>query len=833
MKKLRESFSFYCSLDGVKISLLVTVLSTIMFIIALLGINFKIEGFELFVIISLMIEVIYGVVLGYNLIRNRIDYDHLIPFLILNWFLGCYSLNVFISVFENLPVWVYLTNLLFCISNFYIYSLNKDERLARLFYFINGVTFWLVIYYVIFLIPLVPISIICILGLGLGFYGLVPGVVFFIHVYTLYLNLPKSRNNWQSFLAGMAIVLVAFIGFTIRLNVEAKRLSQFTVTKSFEKNELLPNYIVISQHLKPNFFNEILLKRDLVYVGSDDFFEFDGFDRFGREQFNERKTNNPFYNTAFAFIKKPNLTVDDCIYILKSNFDKRLETEEQLWSGEDLITKNIKEDVKIYPKNRLAYTEITMDVGCDKETWQSKEAIYSFQLPEGAVATSLSLWVNGVERKGVLTSKQKATDAYKQVVRVENRDPSLMQWREGNRVVVRIFPINKNQTRTFKCGFTIPLLVEGDQMKYKSLAITGPNLSNAETLSRFQVEGGGECTTSKDFPLTNGYHINESKGLDSWEATMPVDPQAFAQAFDWEGQTYSIKPMQQEILSYTPAEIILDLNSEWELKEVQDLLQFKGAPFYVYFNENKQQITNDNADDILEQFKDLHYSLPLLFDFPENSLVITKSGAFSANFEELKATKYLEKLKKGLPAKHLKVIAISNAMTPFWQTIKEQHYVDYLQSDVSHTLQMLNDHRYYRYVTSESRINVEPAQIAIESSPSNGKKSSQGSTHIYRLFAFGKVLNEQVQKDSLSLNRYVSLAEDANIVTPVSSLIVLETDKDYKDNKINKNVNTLGNASIDDVPGSPLNYQWIVVLLAIVLGYFKMKEARRKRKDVA
>ena len=155
-----------------------------------------------------------------------------------------------------------------------------------------------------------------------------------------------------------------------------------------------------------------------------------------------------------------------------------------------MVTKNIKEDIKIYANERLAYTEITMDIVCEKDSWGQKEAIYSFQLPEGSVATSLSLWVNGIERKGVLTTKEKAEKAYKQIVGVEARDPSLMQWKEGNKVVVRVFPITKDLPRTFKCGFTTPLKVDGNSMKYQSLNIKGPNISNAETISRIQMVGG-------------------------------------------------------------------------------------------------------------------------------------------------------------------------------------------------------------------------------------------------------------------------------------------------------------------------------------------------------
>jgi hypothetical protein len=87
--------------------------------------------------------------------------------------------------------------------------------------------------------------------------------------------------------------------------------------------------------------------------------------------------------------------------------------------------------------------------------------------------------------------------------------------------------------------------------------------------------------------------------------------------------------------------------------------------------------------------------------------------------------------------------------------------------------------------------------------------------HIYRMYAFGKVLQEQVtiQNDSLKENQFVDLAKEANIVTPISSLIVLKTDEDYKKNGIEKNVNTLGNASINNDGAVPeprmvIDYYW-------------------------
>jgi XrtN system VIT domain protein len=209
-----------------------------------------------------------------------------------------------------------------------------------------------------------------------------------------------------------------------------------------------------------------------------------------------------------------------------------------------------------------------MDITCAEKNWGQKEAIYSFQLPEGSVATSLSLWVNGVERKGILTTKEKAAKAYKQIVGVEARDPSLMQWKEGNKVVVRVFPITYELPRTFKCGFTTPLYVDKNKMTYESLNIKGPNINTAKTISRIQVVGNPTIKTSKDFDLQNQFYINESTGLDSWNAEIPLNTEAFSKSFIWKNKVYEVNEIETENINYTPTEIVLDLNNNWNLNEI-------------------------------------------------------------------------------------------------------------------------------------------------------------------------------------------------------------------------------------------------------------------------
>lgn len=585
MRLIRKSVKLYLNQVAVKASVGVTLFSILMLIISLLGLEFEYEQAEILCFFALITQLIYGVIICFSIVKTREKYEHLIPFLFLNWFIGCFCTNILINVFENLPGWVYVITFLFCLSNFYIYSALKYKIMTPLSYFVNGFSFLLIVYFAIYLIPIAPISTIGILALGLGFYGLVPMIVVISHTATLVKKVITGKTNLKIFFSGLSSVFVIMIVFTIMLNMESKKIKENLITKTFETNKDIPSYIVISQNLKPNFFNEILLKKDIVYISSENFFEFRNFNNFGNQQFNERKTHDPLINFAYLFTKELSLSADDRINILKSNFDKRLETEEQLWSGRDLITKNIKEDVKIYANERLAYTEITMDIACGKNSWGQKEAIYSFQLPEGAVATSLSLWVNDIERKGILTTKEKAEKVYKQIVGVEARDPSLMQWKEGNKVVVRVFPITNNLPRTFKCGFTIPLKVVDNEMKYKSLNIKGPNISNAETLSRIQIVGNSKFESSKKFENKEGFYLNESKGLEDWEVVLPMSTSFYTTSFAWKDKIYQIAPIEKEIISFTPSEILIDLTNNWKLQELKEILSQRNHTYFVWLKE--------------------------------------------------------------------------------------------------------------------------------------------------------------------------------------------------------------------------------------------------------
>jgi XrtN system VIT domain protein len=804
---------------GVKQSLTVTISAFLLMLIALIAENAEIEYLKSFAVISIMIVVVFGVYTSVLMLRNKEKYIHLLPFLVLNWFIGCFATNILINIFHNLPYWVFVLTFMYCISFMVIFYKSVSSFLTKLAFFVNGLSIVLIIYFMIYLIPYMLISAIGIIALGIGFFGLVPLIVLILQIINFIKN-KYSKINYVFLALGFFTSLGIIVTTTVLLQQEIENINGQSITKSFNNNEDIPTYIKVSQNYQNCFLNEVILKKNLVYTATDHIFEMGRLNFFNGTQYNERKIHHPLYNIAYFFCEDLNLSEEDQVRILQSNFDKRLETEEQLWSGDRITTKNIKEDVQIFPETRIAYSEFTLDITTD-DTW-NQEGIYSFQLPEGSVATSLSLWVNGIERKGILTTKEKAQKAYNQIVGVEARDPSLMQWREGNRIVVRVFPISKNLPRTFKCGFTTPLKVIDDKMIYENISIKGPKMGKAEVLTRLQIMNQQDFKSSKIFDFKNGFQINNSIGLENWKVYLKHDNVLKNNSFVWKNNKYETQNLVYENVAFEPSEIILDLNKFWTNKEIEQILS-NIKTLYCIINDVKTELNFTNYKNILQQFNTLNYSLLPFYNLKENSLIITKSNGFSTNFEELKDSGYLFKVKEKCKTKNIKVFNISNEINPFWQTMKEQKQVTFLTFSLEKALEQIIKKQISLPKIDENSIVIENAKISIVKKDSEVQNIT-GNDHIYRLYAFNKVINEHVTQINDSIpNKYVTLAQDANIVTPITSLIVLETDADYEKHGIDKNPNGLGNASVKNDGAVPEPHEWALIFISLItIWYFYM-----------
>ncbi|MDQ3683583.1 MAG: XrtN system VIT domain-containing protein, partial [Bacteroidota bacterium] len=451
------------------------------------------ENFFGVFMVNFIISVAYFFILLFNkkikIGEHKRHYTFLLLILLL---ISAYSLNREMTVFNTSPAW--LCGVLIILSVNYILSIFSRQLpdWIKLFqFFLMGIAIVLFFYLSIYLLPLYFISTIGLIVFGIAIHTYVP-LLFSIYTCLLVNDLSDGkRKYWASFGCGIVTVIAIVISYTLTWSADKKKINQAYVMAVAEGTDDLPAWIQVAQRINHNSFTEKILKTDLVYAmpdWNDNFLWSIPQRNLGEQQ----KIHDPLIIMASLFSGKIHLSENDRINILKSQFGARHHAEERLWTGKDLSTQNVISSVRVWPEFHLAYTEKIITVfnhSISRWMGNQQEGIYTFHLPEGAVATSLSLWINGKEEKGILTTKEKADGAYTGIVGVESRDPSMIHWQEGNRITVRVFPVMSNDSRRFKVGITSPLRKEGDQLVYDIIWFVGTDACCGEDTVRFYLNG--------------------------------------------------------------------------------------------------------------------------------------------------------------------------------------------------------------------------------------------------------------------------------------------------------------------------------------------------------
>jgi len=105
--------------------------------------------------------------------------------------------------------------------------------------------------------------------------------------------------------------------------------------------------------------------------------------------------------------------------------------------------------------SQLGYGEWTMVFS--NRSSQQKEARCQVRLPQGGRVSRLTLWVNGEPREAAFSSVSKVKEAYRKIAVVQRRDPVLVTMCGPDTVMVQCFPIPANGEMKIRLGVTAPL----------------------------------------------------------------------------------------------------------------------------------------------------------------------------------------------------------------------------------------------------------------------------------------------------------------------------------------------------------------------------------------
>jgi len=692
------------------------------------------------------------------------------------------------------------------------------------------------IYEAIYLSPFYPFSIIAAPFFLISLHTLIPlwWSVLLIKMLTPYFK--KESDFRTSLWVGLLLPLFLIAGYVTQWHSFNTKIEQVYTQANY--SEELPAWVRLSRVIDDNWMSRKILKIDRSYFRINmDFTRFVPFSN-GRG-----KKHDPFIAIASLFSTPLSLRHKQKTHLLNAVYNQRHSTERKFWSGKDLRTDHVETTIEFFPEYRLAYTEKVIDIKKENPRGRSRqqEALYTFYLPEGSVITSASLWVEGEERPSFLTTRNKANSAYAAIVGRERRDPLLLHWKEGNRVTVRVFPVQSDLPRKFKIGITTPLQEKDGQLTYHNPDFDGPYWEDAHENIRILGAADELSFLSKlKFKKKEGEWIYDGDYHSDWSITLDAGLLS-KETFSFDGQHFQLVPYQPSTTTFHASEIYLDINRNWSKRQFRKIWELvKDRKVFVYTHK-LVQLTPENKDGLFKQLRAYRYNLfPFhLISDPATALVITQSKDLTPVLDDLKGSRFSDNMSNFFQThtRPIKVVEIGESPSLYLNSLKELRSIQVYATDITTLTTFLNQDIFIANIEDDQLMVFPEMGFGIQE-VKQPTPASNAPDHLMRLFTYNQLMREigrdYFGKEKLA-DRLVSLAERAYVVSPVSSLLVLETQADYDRFNIKRSKNSLKNASIKNSSiknasgknsGSvPEPHEWLLIglgLLVVLLLRFKL-----------
>lgn len=742
--------------------------------------------------------------------------------------ISCFTLNQEIQLFAPFTPWVNAILIaLFLVLLLHEYVEIKAQAWHFVYAFILTVGLAVTIYFNIVLLPIFHIGLLGMIVFGLGLHVFIPSILAITLIYFI-VQRKAERSVLFGLVAGILFTVgsIAFVFYKIQEANKIVEKVNFNYVTNEENN--LPKWVYVAEQIPVNRWTEMVIMGDFKYELFSEWFMDRGMNM--GNGLSEKGIHDPFLNMAKLFgIHHIDLSDEERLSILKSNFNQRHQTTRKLWSGEHLVTSQCITDVKLYPAYRLAYTQKTLMIkNTMEESWRNEEALYTFQLPNDAVVTSMSLWVEGQERKSYLTTKEKADSAYVEIVGVQNRDPALLHWQEGNRVSVTVFPCNSKEIRMLKVGYTSPLKLQQEKLLYEDIFIEGPSFEHCKQDVLVAFEGEALSIEAKQLKLEQGINNQEShfNGDRSWLLQIPIVPLA-KQQFSFNKQTFSVEENATVSVPKQIEHLVLDINATWTPNEFSSIMELSPTKkIWVSLDQqNLVEVNQQNKDKIWQTLSQRNFNLVPMYRIQANNMIlITKEIAGSPSYKELGKTAYAKQLAHSLLTSQQPILCYNIAPwihDQFYTTLHDFNYIYLEHSSLEQAIQAVKENKFPQTTSEENKVCIEDANMCIVKQDSTTNNLAGAPDHLMRLYNYTKTLQKAGKyyvenKNDTLLKECVAMSNEAFIVTPVSSLIVLETDKDYEQFGIDQNKNSLLNATKKGKGAVPEPHEWVLIGLGLL-----------------
>ena len=743
--------------------------------------------------------------------------------------ISAFALNQDMEVFAQFPQWLTIyTLLLVALLLSYPFINYYPKLIVYLIYILSGSALLLSLYMAFYLLTLVPLSLLVCWFFGISFHTFVPFLWIWIIIDFFKKRTEPSKLKqllWIGFVAPLIILSI----YVYKWGTLQTEIKDIIAIKNRQLSNQLPDAITLAQKLPSDPMTEEIL---VSPIKSQKFWD----DGFGIGNNSEKKFHDPLSIISTALYGELDVDVNTVETILNIRKDYRHKFSRRLWIGSNLTTSSISNNIQVFPQYRLAYHEKTVVIHNNpnknnRDSWfvdDTQEGVYTFHIPEGSIVTSLSLWINGKEQKSRLSTRQKADSAYTNIVGVQRRDPAIVYWNEGNTITVNVFPCSDKEDRTFKIGFTTPLRLSGNKLYLENCWFEGPDFNDAREATSIRIENN--LTEFIELPshfekMANGEFHYQGEYIPDWKLAMkPV--LLSKNTFSFNGFSYSLKEIKSIEKKLTTKKIFLDITKDWNEEEYDKIINECGnSKCYAWLPE-AVEITNNNKNLVWKEACKNQFSIPFLNDIqePENTIIITKSGGISPILADLKQSDYAQNTIDYLVSSQSKITVLNfgNELSPLWRSLNELRLVDYHLITTDELYKTITTNKINVILEDSNTIVLQDSYMCITKEKVNADTllKSDAPDHLLRLFAYNDVLIK-IGKKYFEKEKYEQTffkeAEEAYVVTPLTSMIVLESEEDYKRMGISENTNTVGNAGILKGGAVPEPHEWLLIAVVIIL----------------
>jgi XrtN system VIT domain protein len=170
-----------------------------------------------------------------------------------------------------------------------------------------------------------------------------------------------------------------------------------------------------------------------------------------------------------------------------------------------------------------------------------------------------------------------------------------------------------------------------------------------------------------------------------------------------------------------------------------------------------------------------------------------------------------------------------DALPAYLKTLAELRVLNVLYAPARDLSDLLTKTKQFpRQPDSPTRIVLQEAGMAIKQTPAELVKSSAAPDHLARLFIYNQLLQRIGRRyftKNYPTDSLIQQAQQAHIVSPLSSLVVLETARDYERFDIKKDKLGLDNATLKEEGAVPEPHEWAILAMGFcVLGWLLWKK---------